>query len=170
MNVPNTSGVVSGSRDVSRFIFGHYQESIWIIISRKSLIMIFQPRNPVAFLPGSDAYMDNWCDIKCRKGPNENWLKIHRVRKHSCHGFRGSPFDPFKSNKTEVREIITYYDCQSTMNRQIFDQFYPNTTIISGTNTRYLKYHIICRISYDKRNIIYLRYRKFVPDIIVVFG
>ena len=53
-----------------------------------------------------------------------------------------------KSNKTEVREIITYYDCQSTMNRQIFDQFYPNTTIISGTNTRYLKYHIICSNPY----------------------
>ena len=72
MNAPTTSGVVSVSRDVSRFIFGHYQKSIWIIISRKSLIMIFQPRNPVAFLPGSDAYMDNWCDIKCRKGINLN--------------------------------------------------------------------------------------------------
>ena len=33
-------------------------------------MMVFQPRNPVAFLPGSDVYMDNWCDIKCRKGPN----------------------------------------------------------------------------------------------------
>ena len=42
-----------------------------------------------------------------------------------------------KSNKTEVREIITYYDCQNTLNRQIFDQFYPNTTIISGTNAKY---------------------------------
>ena len=62
--------------------------------------------------------------------------------------------NPMKSNKTEVREIITYYDCQSTMNRQIFDQFYPNTTIISGTNTRYLKYYIICHIwypAYDMR-------------------
>ena len=38
-----------------------------------------------------------------------------------------------KSNKTEVREIITYYDCQSPTNVQIFNQFYPNTTIISGT-------------------------------------
>ena len=32
--------------------------------------MFVQPRNPVAFLPGSDAYMDNWCDIKCRNGTN----------------------------------------------------------------------------------------------------
>ena len=40
---------------------------------------IIQPRNPVASLPKSDDYMDNWCNLKCRKVcylPNLNYASI----------------------------------------------------------------------------------------------
>ena len=51
-------------------------------------MMIFQPRNPVAFLPGSDVYMDNWCDIKCRKGPNGSKY-FFRTKKYPRNGSNG---------------------------------------------------------------------------------
>ena len=72
MSASNTSGVVSVSRDVDSVYFRSLSSQFDSSFRKKALIMIFQPRNPVAFLPGSDAYMDNWCDIKCRKGPNGN--------------------------------------------------------------------------------------------------